>query len=318
MRLIGLLSWYDEAASWLSAAIASHHRLGLTHLIAVDGAYALYPDGRARSGIEQHHAISDTCEGLGISSLIYTPPERWAGNEVEKRSFMFNLGLTIAQPEEDWFVIIDADHLVTEPDDLTRILTNKKDKHAAEITLWERPDTTIPQAQQFPMPRQHQSTMRIAYRANPGLHCAGNHYTYKDAAGRVLWTQDTPKQQLAPCIDATHIRIEHRTRQRDLQRHQDSWAYYRRRDELEIERTATCCDWEDCTNPIHVSIAYNFEQLSGTEAVQAGTINVCPKHLKRVHYENRVRLAKFGIDYGKHGENLQRHGLERLQQQVTS
>jgi hypothetical protein len=102
VKLIGLMSWYDEDASWLDRRHRQPLPRGMTHLVAVDGAYALFPDGRARSGVEQHRAISETCEGLGISSTIYAPQTVWTGNEVEKRSFMFRLGLAVADGPQDW------------------------------------------------------------------------------------------------------------------------------------------------------------------------------------------------------------------------
>lgn len=305
MKLIGLLSWYDEHASWLTAAIASHYRAGLTHLIAVDGAYELFPGGRPRSGVEQHHAINDTCEGLGISSLIHTPATTWTGNEVHKRTFLFELGLTIADPD-DWFLVIDADHLMTEPDDLPRHL-QQTDLHAAEVSLWQRPDPTTNAARQFKMPRVHQSTMRVLYRANPGLHCDGNHYTYTDGQGRILWGQTTPGHTIEPALDLTHIRIEHRTTERDLARHEDQYAYYKRRDNLQIERRSQHCDWKNCTEPQAITVPYDFERVNGTEALQAGHINVCAKHAKRAHYENRAQLAALGMQYGQEGELLTRH-----------
>jgi hypothetical protein len=44
-KIWGLLSWYDESPSWLAEAVASFAPM-LDGLIAVDGAYALYPDAR--------------------------------------------------------------------------------------------------------------------------------------------------------------------------------------------------------------------------------------------------------------------------------
>jgi hypothetical protein len=48
-------------------------------------------------------------------------------------------------------VIIDADHLMTDPDDLPKLLA-ETDLHAAEFTAWQRIDTTVPEAGQFKMP----------------------------------------------------------------------------------------------------------------------------------------------------------------------
>jgi hypothetical protein len=272
-------------------------------LVAVDGAYELFPSGRARSGAEQHRAISETCEGLGISSTIYAPQTVWTGNEVEKRSFLFKLVLAVADGPQDWFVIIDADHLMTDPDDL-RAHLEKTDLHAAEFSAWQRTDPTTLEARQFKMPRVHQSNVRLAYRANPGLHCHGNHYTYIDGDGRVLWGQ----RDCVEALDLSHVRVEHRTMERDVARHDDQYAYYRRREALDIERQGEhLCDWEGCDQEPTEIVPFEFEQIDGTEALQAGSINVCAKHAKRAHYENRARLAKVDIDYGRQGEGLKRH-----------
>src|SRR6266498_1360247 len=58
LKIIAILSWFDESPSWLSACVASLARAGCSHLVAVDGAYRLYPDGRPHSGIAQQDAIT--------------------------------------------------------------------------------------------------------------------------------------------------------------------------------------------------------------------------------------------------------------------
>jgi hypothetical protein len=96
--------------------------------------------------------------------------------------------------------------------------------------------------------------------------------------------------------------------ERDVARHDDQYAYYRRREALDIERQGEhLCDWEGCDQEPTEIVPFEFEQIDGTEALQAGSINVCAKHAKRAHYENRARLAKVDIDYGRQGEGLKRH-----------
>ena len=95
MKLIAILCWYDERPSWLAGVTASLARLQVAHLVAVDGAYGLYPKGHGCSGTEQQQTIVETCRAAGIGTTVHTPPEPWFGNEVEKRNLAFQLA---AQP----------------------------------------------------------------------------------------------------------------------------------------------------------------------------------------------------------------------------
>jgi hypothetical protein len=89
MRLIALLSFYDEPAEALAECVQSLARAGCDHVVAVDGAYALYPEGKPMSPIEQ----------------VGTIAEAWPG--------------------DDWFMVMDADQVVVEvPAGLKRTLAD--------------------------------------------------------------------------------------------------------------------------------------------------------------------------------------------------
>jgi hypothetical protein len=113
MKLVGLLSFYDEPVPTLLACIASLAEHGVDELVAVDGAYGLYPGGRARSHPDQHAAIVLACRELGMSCTLHAPRTVWRGNEVEKRTFMFSLAWATAR-DGDWFWVMDADQVVLE------------------------------------------------------------------------------------------------------------------------------------------------------------------------------------------------------------
>jgi hypothetical protein len=111
--------FYDEPVPELVACIKGLHDAGVTELVAVDGAYALYPDGQPASDPNQHAAIVLACRRLGMGCTLHVPARVWAGNEVEKRTFLFKLGWTVAE-EGDWFWVQDADMVPVEvPDDFT-------------------------------------------------------------------------------------------------------------------------------------------------------------------------------------------------------
>jgi hypothetical protein len=113
MRVIGLLSWFEESPSWLAALIASGKGF-VDHWVAVDGAYFLYPDAlrHPSSGPEQAESIIQTAAACGISCSVHVPAEPWMDNEVGKRSFLFQAGELVAEPNVDWYFVADGDDLL--------------------------------------------------------------------------------------------------------------------------------------------------------------------------------------------------------------
>ena len=64
-NIVASLIWYDESPAWLAAtlhAIVPH----INHLVAIDGAYALYPQGNHWSRPDQHEIILYSCQAAGI------------------------------------------------------------------------------------------------------------------------------------------------------------------------------------------------------------------------------------------------------------
>ena len=239
MRLIGILCWYDESPSWLAATVSSMiQHAQIDHMVAVDGAYALLPDGRAFSGFEQHQIIDEVCRGSSCGLTLYAPQEPWLGNEVEKRSFSFKLAETVAEVGEDWYFVIDADEVVTSALGLKHVLETTEDD-VAHTWFYERFDPFHTPgaervAQQVNMPREARMPVRTLFRALPRLHVESNHFTYIVDGDHILWNGGNGGE-----VGSTDSRceIEHRTRLRDIARKEQQAAYYKRRDELGIERT---------------------------------------------------------------------------------
>jgi hypothetical protein len=61
LRLHGLLAFYDEPESSLLACVDALADAGVDHLVAVDGAYELFPDAKPASPVNQHAAIVLAC-----------------------------------------------------------------------------------------------------------------------------------------------------------------------------------------------------------------------------------------------------------------
>src|SRR5262249_40678789 len=162
------LSWYDEPAWALAELVASTARFGADALVAVDGAYMLYPDGRAQSPAEQSQAILATAQGAGMEVVLHCPQEPWAGNEIEKRTKSLALAEEIAEPGEDWIWICDGDEVVTEGLGL-RLALEQTHFDTAEVLMEEVLDGS----------REGIAPIRKFFRAQAsGIVLEDNHFTF--------------------------------------------------------------------------------------------------------------------------------------------
>lgn len=222
--IAALLSWYDEPAEQLATMIRSLTKVPVDRLIALDGAFALYPDARHRSSSEEYRAIIHTTHAYGIDLTIHTPPTVWAGNEVEKRNRLFELAENVTGPD-DWYMVIDADEeVLTAPADVpARLSASPFD--VAGVTLREpgHPLGTIV-FDTFPM----------FFRAIRGIRCHRDHFSYTCPDGRKLWG-DAKRARLEPRLDLTGMVVEHRNQLRHPDRRKAALTYYETRDDLGIE-----------------------------------------------------------------------------------
>lgn len=212
MNIIGVLVFYDERPSSLAGVIAGLAKVGVSHVVAVDGAFAIYPNGRAYSDREQHATISEVCKSLGMGCTLHAPSEPFVGNEVEKRTLSLRLAETVAEPNVDWYFIVDADHFVVSAIGHLGLLQNTSCDVAA-VNLTEGASSM---------------RCRCVLRAIPGLHYVGNHFTITTPDGRNLHSTGS-------CLDLSCVEVEHRVGQRDKDRRENQLRYYERRDRLGIE-----------------------------------------------------------------------------------
>ena len=290
MRLHALLAYYDEPCSALAACVSSLTHAGVDHIIASDGAYALYPEAKPSSPPDQAHTIHTTAQTLGIASTIHTPSTVWIGNEVEKRTHLFQLAHAVSAPG-DWWFVIDADEIIlTAPTDLKAQL-ERTEHHVAQATLTELRDLNDTAAQQFNWPRHGQFPFRMLFKAQP-IHCRTNHYTYVTDDDRVLWASDSALQE--PALDLPDLIVEHRANQRHQDRRDDKNTYYKRRDHLGVERGE--CAWDGCDQPGVKNVARDFRlSTKDRRGYVADLVEACEKHAKRIDYENRWQLQQLGV-----------------------
>lgn len=221
VRIIALLSFYDETAEWLTRCIASLTHLPVDGLVALDGAYELYPDAQPSSPPEQRAAIRRAARAHSIPLLLETPEQPWPG-EVEKRNHLFTIAETTAA---DWYFVIDADEYITSaPADVPgRLAASPFDVAAVELKEPGHPLGTIV----YP-------THPKFFRAISGLRAVQDHFTYTTPDGRRLWG-DQKKHRLEARHDLTDVKVTHENQLRHPDRRENALTYYRTRDTLGVE-----------------------------------------------------------------------------------
>lgn len=218
MRIIALLSFYDENPAWLTRCVTSLTKIPVDEIVALDGPYQLY-GGPPRSGRDQYDAIHHG----PIPATVHHGG--WEGNEIEKRNHLFTLAEETASPD-DWYIVIDADEEVSDTrhnENLHQLLSETV-FDVATVHLREpgHPQGTMI----FP-------TFPMFFRAIPGLRCITNHYTYQTPDGRKLWG-NAKTDRLEP-RQATQVAVNHYSQLRHPDRRQAALTYYRTRDEQGIE-----------------------------------------------------------------------------------
>lgn len=213
MKIVGLLSWYDEPTDWLADCIA---RIApyVDSLVAVDGAYAHFPGAREKpcSPPEQAVALSAAAAEVGLPVYIHGRPDPWP-SEIVKRDEMFRLAELLAP---DWFFRIDADEFAeTLPADFRGRLSRTA-RNVAEVTLW---DADI----------DYVTPLRVLFRAVPGITISHAHqlvsYPAPDGERRFL-SGDSGRHLLEPAEQLLDVRLEHRRFRRPIQRQQAKATYY--------------------------------------------------------------------------------------------
>lgn len=285
MRLHGLLCFYDEPIPDLIACIAGLHDAGVDHLVAVDGAYALYPDAQAASHPNQHAAIHLACRKLGLACTLHVPSQPWPGNEVQKRTAHFALAWSMAAPG-DWFWVQDADMVVTEcPADLKdRLAATEHD--TAEVELL---DVVAQRARQLDWPPRF--AMRSLFRAQP-ITVGPAHCIYTGQDGTLLWAGTGMEgQRIATTLDLTaSVLVEHRPDRRPHDRQLAKLRYYADRDAACIERG----DCTDCDQPAVRLVASGWRKTHiGPVARWVEVCDPCGEQRDKV---SRRQLRQIGVD----------------------
>ncbi len=220
VALTGMISFYDEDPAWVYSSVRDLMLLGVTRIVAVDGAYELYPGGTARS---RRETIDALC-GHNVDLLFYQPRETWCGNEVQKRQFMLDQAIACSETWVDWLVVWDADYQLVDAPSLLRLpgvikqsLTDC-DKDFASVSFSESAENN------------GWHPLRIFMRAQPGMRMDGNHHTYLTPSGHRSQILERPVPLAAGALDLGSIKVKHRVHERDPERRAKQTTYYERRD----------------------------------------------------------------------------------------
>lgn len=258
MRIFGLLNWYDEQPEHLTRCVRSLKGFADV-LVALDGAYATFPNAKRQSPVEQRFALQDAVYASGMSYRVTEPYRPWQGGEVEKRAALFELARRAGATPDDWFLIIDGDMELASFTPEARELLAASVLDIAEVR-WH--DVQIDGVQVT------DNRFRSLFRALPGLTVERAHYLYTtdcdscDGRGDVHGGQAFGDVACKPCkgtgrrflwhtpdghfveddfLDLhEHVTLHHYNSGRDGERKRQAMEYYRHRDDHKLEGAG---DW---------------------------------------------------------------------------
>lgn len=220
MKIIALLSFYAERPDWLANYAASIATTGIRHIVALDGAYARFPDATASSGTASHTALHTECADHGIDLTLRVPAAPFAGDEIAKRNALYQLAESVSTDGEDWYLVLDADEWVTysHPDLHDQVAALQVD--AASVLITTRTS---------PLDR-HPDDPTIIYRrllrANHGLRVVGQHWKNVMPNGVRYFTGQVRSDE-GPVLT---LNVDHMTKLRDTERRHRAGTYYTQRD----------------------------------------------------------------------------------------
>lgn len=242
MKIIGLLSFYDESPSWLATVVAGMGRF-CDAVVAVDGGYKLFPGARPRSMPDQGEAIVLAAEAADLGLILHKPKDIWHGNEIQKRNQTLALAGTICEPGIDWLVVFDSDmHLMKcNPEALRWDLENTR-FHVATMTVQEGKDMLADPAyaeaaQLIGVDYEWNTKQRLLYRYHPSLKYGPMHWCVSRKVGRKTeWLWGPQELGLARALDLeANLVCYHRSQDRAYLRRQAADVYYQTRDAFKVE-----------------------------------------------------------------------------------
>lgn len=244
MRLVGVLSAYSESAHWLATAVSGFARF-CDAIVYCDGAYAAYPQARARSQPEQAEAVLQAAEAHDVACIVHRPKDLYE-SEIAKRNHTIQLARAL---DPDWLIVFDSDeHIMRcDPARIRRTLETTE-RHVVTHVLLDGKDLMADPGLEAHAVRTDASVewtirTRQCYRWTDDLEYRHTHYfvggTYDGEwhwlRGPDLCAGEQHRASPADHFDRALV-VNHRTASRAKVRRDAMVEYYRRRDELKLER----------------------------------------------------------------------------------
>lgn len=246
MKIVGVLSWYDELPQWLSTSVAGFSRV-CDHIVAVDGAYALYPGARPCSHPAQAEAIMGAAEAAGVACTIHRPNRLFFGNEVEKRNLTFDLAAPFLS-EGDWVMVFDADcHVFKVNPEFVRGELERTDALLANYTVlnveYEAFDdpTTARVYKEDDYDYETTSRTNDIYRWHPSLRYGPQHWLVSrevevsPGVKTRRWVRHGTQGVKNICQLNADLVVYHRSKDRAMARKKSQFGYYEARELHGIE-----------------------------------------------------------------------------------
>jgi len=226
--------FYDEPLDLLAASVSS--LIGVVdHLVAVDGAYMLYPDAQPSSDPQQMRLIEEICRGGRVGLTTHTPTHTWSGNEVQKRNHALRLAEAVTR-EDGWYLIHDADCVIT------KVSSNWHQDVENIPQDWGAATVDVRIVQNLPGiavdPADNYQPYRLMYRAVRRMLYGPSHFVVHapdPATNEVICISGPNELEPVAAYDATHLlKVDHRL-DRPEYRRVNARKYYVQRERYGIE-----------------------------------------------------------------------------------
>lgn len=216
VRICAALAWFDEAPGFLARCVSSLHGL-VDEIVALDGAWELFPGAACCSAVEQRSAIQNAATG---TRLRLVEPDVVFASQVAKRAELMRL----ASKDADWVFVIDSDEHVTHSD--PGIVRGLLESAAADMVVGSVEITNVHRGESIPGYHPQGGLKRRFYRAGTTVVKVHTGYSFQ---GRWLYESE-------PCIDlGEHLRLEHDFCNRGHERNDRARAYRVNRERERVE-----------------------------------------------------------------------------------
>lgn len=216
MIVTAALPWWGELPEDLDRCVRAMANVA-DRVVALDGAYARYPNATPRSSDDQVAAIRDAAKAVGLECQILQPDRLWAG-QVEKRCYL----LAMASVGSNWVATVDADHVIHANRDEVRIVlrTLSADALTVPYVTPVNPDRSMDESAVGDWHKIQVAEPQFIphiWRALPGFRVERFHWWYSAIKGgeRIwLWGGDGAYPSGVHQKMRRNYRIEHRTMMR--------------------------------------------------------------------------------------------------------